>query len=110
MQNEHSVQVAAERRKPGRPRIYPFDEIKPGEFVRIEGKSRDQIAASVAAAERRTGFMFLIRNTLGGVIVGRVSAEREEDHRKIRAARKARRDQRRKLTGLGTAHPTVSSN
>jgi hypothetical protein len=92
--------TSTERRKPGRPRIYPFDEIPPGEFRIIPGKTRDQIAASIAAAERRTGFLFLAHNTFGGVQVGRISAEHEEAHRKDREARKARRDDRRKFAGV----------
>jgi hypothetical protein len=90
-----------ERRKPGRPRIYAFDELQPGEKLFIEGKTRDQIAASVAAAERRTGFAFRILRSHGGVCVWRLRADREELEKRMGAARKARQYERTVFGGGG---------
>ena len=95
MQQLSPIVAASERRKPGRPRIYAFEEVQPGEKLFIPGKTREQIAASVAAAERRTGFAFRILWSPGGVCVWRHTADREEHERQMRAIRKAQRQKRR---------------
>jgi hypothetical protein len=101
-----------ERRKPGRPRIYAFDELQPGEKLSIPGKTRDQIAASVAAAERRTGFVFSIAWSPGGVCVWRLTADREEFEKQMREARQARRYERTVFGGQGgeTTKPHSETN
>jgi hypothetical protein len=75
--NDHKTTAPCRpRRKRGRPRIYGFDELKPGESFLIAGKTRDSIAPCLYAAQRRTGFKFVATNTRGGVIVGRPSWDR----------------------------------
>lgn len=61
------------RRKRGRPRIYGFDELNPGDSFLIPGKRRDDIAPCLYAAQRRTGFRFRACNVSTGVIVTRPS-------------------------------------
>jgi hypothetical protein len=101
LQLSNPAVLVPERRKPGRPRIYAFDELQPGEKLFIPGKTRDQVAASVAAAERRTGFAFRILWSPGGVCVWRLTADREEIENQARAARKARQYERTAFGGHG---------
>lgn len=55
----------------GRPRIYPFDELKVGESFFVNGKTAGFISGSRDQAQRRTGFVFAARTVEGGVRVWR---------------------------------------
>jgi hypothetical protein len=68
--------------------------MQPGEKLFIRGKTRDQIAASVAAAERRTGFAFSILWGPGGVCVWRLTEDREALEKRRKTALDARECER----------------
>ena len=102
LQATDNLESASGKRKRGRPRLYPFDELKPGENFFIEGKKRDNIAPSMANAERRTGFVFHAVNEPSGVRVWR--SQREELHRELKqqkAERRALRSRIKAEVGLG---------
>jgi hypothetical protein len=61
--------------KIGRPRKYPFDELQPGQSFFVSGKKRKDLAGSAALAQCRTGFKFVIIDSLDGVRVWRSTAE-----------------------------------
>jgi hypothetical protein len=65
-----------ERRKPGRPRKYAFDELQPGQSFVVPGKRRDDLAPCIYAAQRRTGLKFMAMNTFEGVRIWRPSWNR----------------------------------
>jgi len=88
------------QRPRGRPRKYPFDELEQGEHRIIPGKTRDQIAACMAAAERRTGFAFFAFNVPDGVRICRYSADIEE-YEKHRKEQRRQRRQGRARFGAG---------
>lgn len=94
MQPDDPSPLREMRRKPGRPQLYPFDELQAGECRVIEGKWRHQIAACLSLAERRTGFVFFAFDGPGGVRICRCSAEQEQRHKLLKAERKARRAQK----------------
>lgn len=56
----------------GRPRIYPFDELKVGESFFVKDKAPEDISACRALAQKRTGSVYVLRSVKGGVRVWRI--------------------------------------
>jgi len=57
------------RDRPGR---YPFDKLKVGEAMLVEGKTAKSMASTVSSAQRRTGFKLSASTTSEGVLITRI--------------------------------------
>ena len=102
MENEQELHSESAPSRRGRPRIYPFDELEQGEYCDIKGKRRDQIAPSMAAAERRAGIALFAFNIPEGVRVCRYIASQESNRLAQKAGIRARNA---RLKEMGLAKP-----